>query len=104
MNTHPISLRTRLIVGRDTCKLGHLLSNDDIILLVVSSSFSESNWFNIAIVSLVDFLGLVLRVISISFPVFLYFLTRLKILWRIIEMFSLLNGFFYFSNGISGLL
>ena len=92
---HPISLRTRLIVGRDTCKLGHLSSNEERVLLAISSSFSKSNWFNISIISLVNFLGLVLRGISISFPVSLYFLTRLKRLCKLIEMFSSLNRFLF---------
>ena len=94
MHTHPISLRTRLIVGMDTCKLGHFSSNDDRIFLEVSSSFSDSNWFNIAIISLVNFLGLVLRGMSISFPVSLYFFTRLKRLCKLIEMFSSLKRCF----------
>ena len=94
MHTHPISLRTRLIVGSDTCKLGHFSSNDKRILREVSSSFSGSNWFNIAIISMVNFLGLVLCGISISFPVSLYFFTRLKRLCKLIEMFSSLKRCF----------
>ena len=90
MHTHPISLCTRFIVGKNTCTFGHFQANDDQSLIAVTS---DSNWFNIAIISLVNFPSLVLRGISISFPVLLYFFIKLKRLCKLIEMFSLLKRF-----------
>ena len=93
VHTHPNSLWTSFIVGRDTWRFDHFSSSNDLAHLAVNLLFSDNPWLSMAIISPVNFLGLVLRGRSNSLPVSLYFFTRLKRACKLMEIFSSLKRF-----------